>query len=287
MNIRDIEIFKELTITKNLTRASERLGLTQPTLSAWLVKLEEQLGAQLFIRSKKGLSLTDSGERLLEKSTEFSNSWKQLVQYVQTSSDAKKVVFRLGCHQTVALYSLPKILNKLLPNNSQIELSLKHDLSRHLTEDIISSRIDLGIIINPIPHPDLVIKHLGYDEVCFWSRTGDITQNTLVFDPDLKQSQTLLYELRKLDKKKTKKEKLKKEILHQLTTSSLEVAALLAAEGLGTAILPTRLAKKYPQLKCISTLPSVQDELAIVFKAGFQKSPSARILIDTIVAANI
>jgi len=50
-----------------------------------------------------------------------------------------------------------------------LKLKLHHDLSRKMTEEVVSSRIDFGLVINLTPHPGLVIKPLLTDEVTFWA----------------------------------------------------------------------------------------------------------------------
>ena len=277
MEIRDIQFFNELATTKNLTRAAERLGLAQPSLSAWLVKVEDQLGTKLFHRSKKGLELTDSGQRFLEKSNELLVQWQNLFKYVQEGSESQKVVYRFGCHESVALYSFFKFMPILSKNLPQVSLQLKHDLSRRICEDIVSDRLDIGLAINPNRHPDLVIRKIGLDEVKFWQTKNFTNTSLLLCDPEMKQAQNLMSSWNKKYKPFTE----------FMNTSSLELCAQLCAEGIGIAILPTRVAQKYKNLIPTKDTPIFKDELCLVFKTGFNRSKYARELIDIILSAGI
>jgi Flp pilus assembly protein TadD len=69
----------------------------------------------------------------------------------------------------VALYSLKHFLPDLLGEFPALELNLQHDLSRRVTEAVVSLRVDIGIVVNPAPHPDLVLRKLCTDEVTFWT----------------------------------------------------------------------------------------------------------------------
>ena len=61
----DLIDFIELSNTLNFSRASERIGISQPSLSTAIKRLEQAIGAELFIRGKNGVSLTQAGKRLL------------------------------------------------------------------------------------------------------------------------------------------------------------------------------------------------------------------------------
>ena len=76
----EILYFNEIAKTSNLSRAAERLGVTQPTLSLALKRLEDTIGMPLMIRSKTGVQLTRAGQKLLTKSlTILENSQRLLM----------------------------------------------------------------------------------------------------------------------------------------------------------------------------------------------------------------
>ena len=70
----ELKYFLEVANTKNLSRASERLGISQPTLSVAIKRLENSIGTELLIRQKRGVALTQAGKQLLIHA-------KQLLQY--------------------------------------------------------------------------------------------------------------------------------------------------------------------------------------------------------------
>ena len=66
-NPNDLRFFIEVSRTHNLSRAAERLGVTQPALSQGMRRLEQNIGQQLLLRGKGGVKLTKCGEKLVFK----------------------------------------------------------------------------------------------------------------------------------------------------------------------------------------------------------------------------
>lgn len=271
----DIRYFIDVAETGNISRAAERLGITQPSLSLSVKRLEDSLGTALLLRSKNGIKLTQAGKRFLSESKDLLNRWNQVKSNTKKTEDEVSGQYSLGCHQTVALYTLKHFLPELLEKNPQLEIKLKHDISRKITEEIISFSLDFGIVINPVKHPDLVLHKLGEDEFGFWkSKKHDLKKmETLIYDPDLNQSLSLL---KRLTKKNIN-------FIKSIHCNSLEVISTLASEGVGVALLPKKIARQNPQLELLSEdYPSVMDEIYLVYRSDLQKGLARRTLVDTI-----
>lgn len=268
----DLRYFQEIAYTQNLSRAAERLGIGQPALSLSLKRLEEAMQTKLFYRRHKGLTLTSAGQRLLKESNRLLADWESLVAQTKKSQNDMVGRFSLGVHPSVALYSLNRALRKVYSDHQGIEIHLEHDLSRIINERVISGEIDFGIVVNPMRHPDLVIHKLATDEVGFWKVSGGI-KDVLICNSHLHQTQSLL-----------KKIKSKNIFSRTLTSESLEVVASLAQAGLGTAILPQRVARFFTRdLELVATLPVYQDEICFIYRSDIVKTSSSRYLIDTFV----
>lgn len=271
----EIEYFLEIAQTLNLSRAAERLGIRQPTLSVSLAKLEQTLGTQLLIRTKKGVVLTEAGQVFFTKAQELMSFWKDLKGQTKDQDSSHRGHLRLGCHVSVGLYTLPNFLPETLKDFPDLEFALEHDFSRKITESVISLKLDLGIVVNPVQHPDLIIKKLCRDEVTFWKaeKIDSALEKVLIADQGLLQSQALLRKIKK-DQKFQK----------FISTSSLELARELAQAGAGIAILPSRVAQLggRSKLKRISGWPSYQDEICLVYRAERRSSRTIQTLVQRI-----
>ncbi len=190
----DIYYFLEVARSTSISRAAEKLGITQPSLSAAMQRLEDKLGTLLFVRGRSGVQLTRAGRDLLDGGAELVTRWQQLKASISKREQEPGGQYVLGCHPSVAMYTLANFLPRLLQTYPSLEVKLMHDLSRKITEGVISFSIDLGIVVNPVQHPDLVIRELCHDVVSFWCarkpstvQTLDADDSVLICDPELAQ----------------------------------------------------------------------------------------------------
>ena len=118
---------------------------------------------------------------------------------------------------------------------------------------MISWEADFGIVVNPIKHPDLVIRKLYNDEVTiFYTKDA---QDKLIYDHNLAQSQ---YILKKLGKKKN--------FSGEINSGNLELVAKFTALGLGYGLLPATIASQYANLERLSGSPIFKDEICLVYR---------------------
>lgn len=266
----DLRYFQELALTENISRAAERLAIAQPTLSLSLKRLEDSLQVKLFYRRNRGLVLTPSGQRLLRECNQLLNYWNNIVSETRKSKNEIKGLFTIGCHATVGIYSLNPLLKNLYSHFPGIEIQLKHGLSRVICERVITNQIDFGIVVNPVIHPDLVLNKLGHDEVCYW-QTPQTIADVLIYNPDLIQSQSMLKKLKS------------KKFTRTIKTESLELIAVLAKSGAGTAILPSRVVHALaPGLQKIHQLPTFIDDIYFIYRSDLPKTPASKVLIESI-----
>ena len=269
-NLTDLKYFLEVAKTGNITRASERLGVTQPSITLALKRLEEKTGIILLERSRKGTSLTRQGEGLFQIGERMLVEWERDTRMIAQGQKEPMGHYSLGVHTSVAQYTLGEFLPGLLEKFPELEFNLIHDLSRKITEQVISRSCDLGLVINPIPHPDLVIHKLLTDEVTLFKHPA-YKGNVLILDPEIKQSQTLLKNMRKtFDYKR------------EIHSSSLEVIRQLCESKAGMAILPTRVAALSDKIKAVANAPTFKDELALIYRVERRTEHSFKELVSAI-----
>lgn len=249
----DIKYFVTASETLNITRASEIIGISQPALSYAIKRLENELGGQLLIRLKNGIQLTKLGEEFKQRSRRLLYEWEQAQNLANPESNIVQGRYNFAIHPSVALYTLECFMPKLQLDFPGIDFNFIHGLSREMTEKVISWEADFGIVVNPIKHPDLVIRKLCDDEVSiFYAQEA---QNKLIFDQNLAQSQ---YILKKIGKKTN--------FNGVINSANLEVVAKLTSLGLGYGLLPTRVASQYNHLKKLKDAPIFKDEICLVYR---------------------
>jgi DNA-binding transcriptional LysR family regulator len=279
----ELTYFVEVAATLNISRAAERLGISQPSLSLAIKRLEDGLGVALLVRSKSGVSLTRTGRSFAAQARRLLQEWEKLRDEALKGETELSGRYVVGCHPSVALYTLPQVLPALLSAHPALEISLLHGLSRQVTDAVIGFRADFGLVVNPVEHPELVIKLLERDEVGLWVGPGKAkTQDpaspdaVLICDEDLLQTQELHKQLRKKGWN----------FRRTVQASNLEVITELVAAGAGIGLLPGRVATRDParKLKMIAGSPTVQDRICLAFRPDAQKSAASKLLAQALAA---
>jgi DNA-binding transcriptional LysR family regulator len=266
----DLTWFQEIMSTGNMSRAAERLGVSQPTLSHWLRRLEARLGQAIFRRSRRGTEPTPYGERLSTHAAELRRGWDEFLQAMEADEQELRARFRFGIHASVALFALPPVLKRLRALAPAVRLILQHGPSRHICEDLISKRLDAGIVVNPIPHSELVIKELYRDRVRAFALPGKRPRPFLIVHPGLAQTHELRKRLTGLPES-------------VLETDSLEVAAHLALAGEGVALLPERVAHALAGEKLRPVGEArVIDHHCLVYRPTLRETPTGRVLLQAV-----
>ncbi|MEQ1877207.1 MAG: LysR family transcriptional regulator [Bdellovibrionia bacterium] len=278
----EIKYFLEVASTLNISRAAERLGISQPSLSLAIQRLEDSVGTGLLVRGKSGVQLSQAGKKFALQARSLVEEWERLRNSVVEDEEKISARFTIGCHPSVALYTLPEFLPDLLNSYPGVEVTLTHDLSRRVTEGVVSFKIDFGIVVNPVKHPDLVIKKVLEDEVGFWTGPTKTEANNLkgenpvlICDGDLLQTQSLLKGVRKANL----------DFRRVLTSSNLEVVTALVSSGCGIGILPERVATCIPSQglkKAGAGLPSFKDEICLIYRADAQRSQASKLIVEAI-----
>lgn len=268
----DIENFIGVYGCKTISEAAKKLEISQPALSESIKRLEEDLGYQIFYRSRTGIQITPSGQVFLKKAQSLMDFIKDL----DIDQDDKIFANRtlsIGCHTTVAQYTLPEAFNYLAKVAPDYKFNLIHGLSREIQGDIQKGKIDVGVVINPTQVPDLVLKKLAEDVMGVWSGKNNTHTDTLFCNLDMFQTQSIL-------------KKWKSPPHRIISTESLEVIIRLVSEGLGYGILPAKAAQlSHFAIKRQTDLPSYKDEIYLVYRPEFGKIPAEKVTLDAIMAA--
>jgi len=253
----DLTYFLEVSQAGNLTLAANRLGISQPSLTLAMQRLEQSVGTTLLIRGRQGVKLTKAGERLLSETRQLMSRWEELKGRTLSAMNEVRGRFTLGCHPSVARYSLPLFLPALLAQHSDLEVTLHHELSRAITQKVLELELDLGVVVNPIPHPDLVMKSVAKDVVTLWRAKRLLNEDILITDPSLMQTQALMAKLKRQGMK----------FQRTIESSNLEVIASLTACGAGVGIIPARVAQAEGRgLQAIAAAPVFQDEIFLIYR---------------------
>lgn len=160
MQLDQIDTFLDLIETHSFNRTAERLGLTQSTVSARLVALEQALGARLFTRSRAGTQLTTEGLKFEPHARLLRQEWTMARRAVVQIGTAA-MTLRIGVQNDLApahLGALVADFRALLP---QAALYIEPDYSTQMCADLVTGALDFALLFTPKPQPDLYFESVA------------------------------------------------------------------------------------------------------------------------------
>lgn len=163
MDLKDLRYFAAIAESGSMTAAAKNLHVSQPTLTVAMQNLEEQLKTQLFLRERSGVKLTATGDELLKHAAEIFRLLEHAEQRVRGLESDDEGTFTIGANESLAAYYLPDFMARFLRDHPGIELLISNESSAAVRESVLERRVNFGIVVNPHPHPDLVIVEMFHD----------------------------------------------------------------------------------------------------------------------------
>ncbi|MFD7733522.1 LysR family transcriptional regulator [Kitasatospora phosalacinea] len=164
MELRQLEYFVAVAEERNFTRAAERVHISQSGVSAQIRQLERELGAELFDRSARAVTLTVAGKAALEHARQALTAARAVGQAVGEVTDLVRGSLRLGMVAGCTLTPLFDGLAAFHQAHPGVELALLEGDSEQLTEDVRTGALDLALIGRPAPAPDGLDAHVLLSE---------------------------------------------------------------------------------------------------------------------------
>jgi len=279
--------FVKIAELGSFTAAARALRVSQPSLSVAVRKLEEELGTQLLVRSRRGVMLTRTGEVLLRQARHALSALSIARDEIHGLESEPRGKFTVGCHESLGAYCLPGFMARFLASYPGIELSLWNGNSREVQLAVVEREVDVGLVVNPEPHPDCVIQPLFQDRVEFIvsaelrARVKRpvptlLASHPLVYVPALRQVQYLLGAISMGDSAPKPKQ--------HIACQSMELVKSLVLDGVGIGILPHRVATygvASDRLVAVGpTLPYFDDTIALVRRYDMHATNASKLLLE-------
>jgi LysR family hydrogen peroxide-inducible transcriptional activator len=163
MNLRDLRYLLAVAEHEHFGRAAKACGVSQPTLSVQIRKLEDSLGVTLFERSSKTAAPTGACLQILDHARRAVAAAEALLETAQSLRDPLAGRFRLGVIPTLAPYLLPLVFAPLREALPTLEPEPWEDQTDALLERLRSHQLDAALLATEIDGPDLLSREL-FDE---------------------------------------------------------------------------------------------------------------------------
>lgn len=165
MELGQIEAFVEAQRRGSITRAAIALELTQPTLTARLRGLEQELGTQLLVRGRRGVSLTPAGRRFLPRAQAALEAVRRGVAEMKAAREGRGGVLALGLATDLALYIAPIALARFARAHPDVEINVRSGRSHAVAEALRAEEIEIALVSQLIALPELASRPLFEEQV--------------------------------------------------------------------------------------------------------------------------
>ena len=146
LSLHKLEIFNTVAMEGSFSAAAERLLLTQPAVSQHIRDLESSLGTGLFVRSNRGVRLTPAGETLLDYTRCILRMLAEAESAVTNLNQMTGGQLAVGATPGAGVYLLPEWIGSFQRRFPGLTVSLKTDTTHAIAAEILSGRLDLGLV---------------------------------------------------------------------------------------------------------------------------------------------
>jgi len=165
LEVRHLQLVAAVADVGSLTRAGDRLHLTQSALSHQLRDIEERLGAALFLRIGRRLAPTPAGERLLESARDILDRLRQAEDAIRHLGQQRAGVLRITTECTTCYHWLPPLLTTYRRRFPAVEVRIDVEATSRPVQRLLDGVIDLALMSTPVRDRRLASRPVFTDQV--------------------------------------------------------------------------------------------------------------------------
>jgi LysR family transcriptional regulator, hydrogen peroxide-inducible genes activator len=186
MTLQQLEYVLALDKTRHFVRAAELCGVTQPTLSAMVQKLEDEMDCRIFDRSRQPIEPTEIGKQIIKQAQVIIYQVNQLKESVRNEKETLSGVLNLAIIPTIAPYLLPQFIASFRNLYSDISLKVSEMHTSTIIEKLRIAEIDMAILSTPLDDPKILEVPLYYEKfVAYISPLEPIYERTELSASDM------------------------------------------------------------------------------------------------------
>lgn len=145
MHIESLEFFQKIARLKSISKVAHSSHISQSALSQQMQRIEESLGFQLFIRSNRGVELTERGNIVLKYSENIIRTYNKMMEELAKQGKIDDTI-KIEADRTIATYCLPCALYKMKENYPAHKYDLVSGSSEEIEQDVLNDICDVGFI---------------------------------------------------------------------------------------------------------------------------------------------
>ncbi len=250
LSLRDLEYTVAVARERHFGRAAESCGVSQPTLSEQVRKLEAILGFALFERTTRSIEPTVRGQAILAQAEALLGSARQLLEDARRSSEPLSGELRLGVIATLGPYYMPSVIALGRRQFPRLALRLREGLTDDLLLALRNGELDAALVALPVPLDGLVAEPLFFEPFRLACPSDhELAQRREVGLRDLKRGPLLLMEDGHCLRDQALSLCNPRPLPHQTRyASSLEMLRAMIAAGEGISVIPLLAAGEHTSM---------------------------------------
>ncbi len=283
MELRQLEYFQMASRLKNITRAAQRLRVSQPNITVAIKKLEAELGVQLFDRSQKQLTLTPEGKVFLKRIELALRNIDDAILEVNDYKQLQKGTIKIGIPPMMGAYLFPKVFSGFRHLHPNLDVLLYEEGSLTIREKLESDELDFGIIIVPETTPNLNVLKMSRNQlmVCV-ATTSPLAKKSKITAEDIAASDLIMMKegayLREVVQGKLSALKISPRTV--LESSQIVTIKGLVAHKVGIAFLLDFICAHSSDIKAVPFCEQIFVDIGLAWKKEKYVSKAAQAFID-------
>lgn len=193
MTLQQLEYILAVNQFRHFAKAAEYCRVTQPTLSAMIQKLEEELDTRIFDRSQQPVCPTPVGIHIIEQAQNILVQANRIKNIIEEEKHSLTGIFKLGILPTVAPYLLPRFFPQLMKKYPDLDIRVVEMKTNDIKKALQTGEIDAGIVASLAGMEELQQTPLFYEQFfAYVSREDALFNNEVIRTSDLNGEQLWL-----------------------------------------------------------------------------------------------
>ena len=292
LSLQQIRCFCAALELGSFTAAAEALGVSQPAVAEQIRKLEQTLGADLFVRAGRGVVATEAGQAFADHATRSLRAVEDAAESVGELTALRRGTVALGIFGDPSAWHVDEVVGSFLRRHPEVSVRLVGRNSSVIVERVRRGELEAGLVLLPIDDHKLDVRPIVRDEVLYVSASSERTGQPITIE-QLAQTPLVFYDAESADKDPIRRQLAERaqalgvRLQPKVEVELKDIALRLVAAGIGDTYLPSAYAHTpyYPEgLTTASFSPALYDTFAIITRPGRRLSLGVRELLTDLEA---